>query len=120
MKVVVDMNLSPDWVTFLAQADIETMHWFEVGKPDALDTEIMEWASTNSYIVFTHDLDFGTLLALTKAKTPSVIQVRSQDTFTETIGDLVLSALEQCKEALLRGALVTIDASKTRVRLLPF
>lgn len=38
----------------------------------------MAWALTNDYIVFTHDLDFGTLLAITQADAPSVIQVRSQ------------------------------------------
>lgn len=120
MKLVIDMNLSPDWVPFLTQAGIEAVHWSKVGKPDALDAEIMEWADINNYIVFTHDLDFGTLLALTKAKAPSVIQVRSQDTFVSTIGDLVLSALDQCEEVLKRGALVTVDPNKTRVRLLPF
>ena len=120
MKIVIDMNLSPDWISFLTRAGIEAIHWSQVGAPNALDTEIMKWANTNSYIVFTHDLDFGALLSLTKAKAPSVIQVRSQDTFTDAIGRLVLLALKQCEEALLQGALVTIDANKTRVRLLPF
>ena len=31
----------------------------------------MDWALTNGYAVFTHDLDFGTLLALTHATGPS-------------------------------------------------
>ncbi|MEO0709085.1 MAG: DUF5615 family PIN-like protein, partial [Cyanobacteria bacterium J06649_5] len=53
MKLVIDMNLSPDWVPFLTQAGIEAVHWSKVGKPDALDAEIMEWADINSYIVFT-------------------------------------------------------------------
>jgi predicted nuclease of predicted toxin-antitoxin system len=35
----------------------------------------MEWARANRYIVFTHDLDFGSLLAATGAETPSVIQI---------------------------------------------
>ncbi len=39
----------------------------------------MEWAKTNSHIVFTHDLDFGAILAATNAIAPSVIQVRTQD-----------------------------------------
>lgn len=39
----------------------------------------MAWARANDYIVFTHDLDFGAMLALTNAESPSVIQVRTQD-----------------------------------------
>ena len=72
MEIVIDMNLSPNWVNFLTQADIQSVHWSTVGEPNALDTAIMEWARKNEHIVFTHDLDFGTLLALTQAKSPSV------------------------------------------------
>ena len=36
----------------------------------------MKWAVTHGYIVFTNDLDFGTLLAITQANAPSVIQVQ--------------------------------------------
>ncbi len=53
------------------------MHWSGIGKADARDEEIMQWARTNGCIVFTHDLDFGSALALTKATGPSVIQIRN-------------------------------------------
>ena len=36
----------------------------------------MQWAITNGYAVFTHDLDFGTMLALSGADGPSVLPVR--------------------------------------------
>jgi len=39
----------------------------------------MAWARANGHVVFTHDLDFGTTLALTHAAGPSVIQVRGQN-----------------------------------------
>jgi predicted nuclease of predicted toxin-antitoxin system len=39
----------------------------------------MAWARENGHVVLTHDLDFGTLLALTRANGPSVVQVRAQD-----------------------------------------
>ncbi|MEH2329461.1 DUF5615 family PIN-like protein [Nostoc sp.] len=79
----------------------------------------MEWARTNSYIVFTHDLDFGTLLAATGADTPSVIQVRAQDILPNSIENLVISALNQFECLLESGALVTIDQAQSRVRILP-
>lgn len=64
MKLLVDMNLSPDWVAVLRAAGWEAEHWAQVGNPRATDTEIMAWAEERGWVVFTHDLDFGSLLAL--------------------------------------------------------
>jgi len=50
-----------------------------VGLPNAGDDDVMQWARTGGWIVFTHDLDFGTLLAIAGERGPSVIQVRTQD-----------------------------------------
>jgi len=58
MKILIDMNLSPDWTAAFAAESIESIHWSTVGDPRAKDTEIMEYARSNEYIVFTHDLDF--------------------------------------------------------------
>ena len=79
----------------------------------------MSYAQTNGYIVFTNDLDFGTLLAIAKSQLPSVVQVRNQDLLPAAIGDVVISALRQVKEQLQSGALITIDRSRLRVRILP-
>jgi len=78
MKILIDMNLSPEWVREFKFHDIEAVHWSAVGKFDAPDNIIMDWARKYDHIVFTHDLDFGTALALTKAEKPSVMQVRTQ------------------------------------------
>ena len=79
MNILLDMNLSPVWVPFLEKAGHEVRHWRDIGSPTAPDTEIMEWARKNKYVVFTHDLDFGTLLYVTNAIAPSVIQLRSEE-----------------------------------------
>lgn len=119
MKILIDMNLSPDWVPVLESAGFEAVHWSKVGKPDATDKVIMAWAVTNGYIVFTHDLDFGTLLAMTQADAPSVIQVRSQDVLPANLGNLVINALRQFQQALEMGTLVTVDEAKAKARILP-
>lgn len=119
MKLLVDMNLTPEWVTFLGAADIDAVHWSTVGAPNAKDEELMRWAAAEGRIVFTNDLDFGALLAAGNANAPSVIQVRVLDLLPETIGDVLLRLLASHAEALLNGALVTLDESKTRVRVLP-
>ncbi len=79
MKLLIDMNLSPDWVEVFRRNGWEALHWSMVGDPRATDRAIMEWARANGYVVFTHDLDFGALLAVTQLNGPSVIQVRTQD-----------------------------------------
>jgi predicted nuclease of predicted toxin-antitoxin system len=119
MKILLDMNLSPLWVPVLTQAGFETVHWAKVGKPTAPDSELMLWAKQNGYVVFTHDLDFGDILAATNADAPSVIQIRDQDVRPESSGAAVISALNQFRKQLEAGALIVIDPKKARARILP-
>jgi predicted nuclease of predicted toxin-antitoxin system len=119
MKLLVDMNLSPDWVAVLAQSGWETVHWSSIGNLRAPDSEIMAWARKHGHVVFTHDLDFGTLLALTQAEGPSVNQVRTQDVTPAAIGQLVINALRRFQADLEMGALIVLDEATVRARILP-
>lgn len=67
----------------------------------------------------TADLDFGTLLALTRDAGPSVVQIRGQAVLPQDIGELVLRVVDAHAGALEEGALVTVDATGSRVRILP-
>lgn len=58
LKLVIDMNLSPDWVDSLEDVGRHSVHWSSIGDPKARDSEIMAWARANGHVVFTHDLDF--------------------------------------------------------------
>jgi len=119
MKILIEMNLTPDWTAVLEAEDIEAVHWSSVGKPTAPDEEIMKYARENGYAVFTHDLDFGAMLALTQATSPSVLQVRAQDILPKSIGNIVITILHKYKDELEQGALIVFDKAKERVRLLP-
>lgn len=119
MKLVVDMNLPPRWAGFLAANGIEAVHWSTVGDPRAADSEIMKWAAAHGYGVFTHDLDFTALLALTGSTGPSVLQVRTQDVLPESIGTDVIRVLTAQGPAFESGAIITIDQIGARVRVLP-
>jgi predicted nuclease of predicted toxin-antitoxin system len=119
VKILVDMNLSPDWVAVLARHAWSAVHWSAVGDPRAADRVLMDWAVANGYIVFTHDLDFGTLLALTHATGPGVLQVREQDVLPDHLEGVVVAAPRQHEADLESGALVVVDASRCRVRILP-
>ena len=97
----------------------DVIHWSTLGEPSAPDAAILDYAVANEYIIFTHDLDFGMLLAIQGAGKPSVIQVRSHDVLPIAIGDAVLRAIHAAQSHLLTGALVTVDPARQRIRLLP-
>ena len=119
MKILVDMNLSPSWVPILERNGFPAVHWSAMGDGRAPDPLVLGWARDNGYIVFTNDLDFGTILAITRAASPSVIQVRTQDVTPEHLGEIVVTALHQHEEILLQGALITVDEFRLRSRILP-
>ncbi|WP_256871791.1 DUF5615 family PIN-like protein [Nostoc sp. TCL26-01] len=50
MKILIDMNLSLEWVLTFTQAGIEAVHWSTIGDPGATDNVIMTWAVNNNYI----------------------------------------------------------------------
>ncbi len=122
VQLLLDMNASVSWIAALEPRRYSAVHWSAIGDPRAEDSAIMNWALANRFVVFTHDLDFGTLLALTHATGPSVLQIRGQDVLPEAIGVPVLAALHRYDAALVAGALVVVDTrkSQTRVRILPF
>jgi predicted nuclease of predicted toxin-antitoxin system len=119
MKILVDMNLSPRWIDFRASAGFEAAHWSQIGASDARDTEVMHWTADHDHIVLTSDLDFGAILAATHDRRPSVVQLRSDVLTTSVIGSVVVAALRQMTRELNDGALVSVDTTRTRLRVLP-
>jgi predicted nuclease of predicted toxin-antitoxin system len=119
VKILIDMNLSPQWREVLRSAGHEVRHWSEIGAHNADDTVIMEWARVHGFIVFTNDLDYGALLYSTGAVAPSVIQARADDVRPTALSGAIAVVLLEAEEALLAGALVTVDMRRHRVSILP-
>jgi len=119
MKIVIDMNLSPAWVSSLEHAGHTAAHWSSVGSPNAADREILGWARQNDYVVFTHDLDFSAILAATDANAPSVVQIRTQAPTPSLCAELLLDLLLRYVQELTAGALISVDEDRARIRLLP-
>ena len=120
MKILIDMNLSMKWVPVFEQHGWHAVHWRNIGEPHASDNTIMAWARENGYVVFTQELDFGTLLATTYVQKPSVIQIRVQNALPKNLGTWLAKILQQHEKSLENGALLTVDENRTRVRVLPF
>ena len=119
IRILIDVSLSPAWAETFSAAGFQSVHWSNVGDPRATDRTIMGWAADNGHIVFTHDLDFGALIAATRARGPSVIQVRAEDVLPESLGAVVVSAISRFRRELELGALVSLDPVRARVRMLP-
>ena len=119
MKILIDMNLPPTWVPVIKEAGHTAVHWSTIGSSNAPDREILAWAKAKGYVLFTHDLDFGAILAATDTEAPSVIQIRTQDVTPHHAKDLLLNVIRNFTQDLLQGALISVDEERSRVRLLP-
>jgi predicted nuclease of predicted toxin-antitoxin system len=119
LRILVDMNLSPSWVEVLQKAGFEARHWYKLGAPNAPDSELFAWARDNKYIVFTHDLDFGAMLAATNAESPSVFQIRTEDVSPAALSPRATELLHRFAPQLSSGALVIVDEMRERIRILP-
>ena len=119
MKIVIDMNLSSDWVRVLRSGGHEAVHWSEIGAAGASDGEIMNWARQHDHVVFTTDLDFGAILAASGLSGPSVIQLRPGRHFPPQLIEFLFRAIGESIASLETGALLTIDQHRLRLRILP-
>jgi predicted nuclease of predicted toxin-antitoxin system len=119
MRLLLDMNLAPRWCDRLIEDGHEAVHWSSIGASEATDVAILAYAKAHGFVVLTHDLDFGAILAATGGEGPSVVQIRAEDTSPEAIGVLLLAGLRQMADELDVGALVTIEPGRSRLRLLP-
>jgi predicted nuclease of predicted toxin-antitoxin system len=119
MKLLVDMNLSPEWLTVLSEAGWPAIHWAFVGSPSANDVEIFAWARDNGYVVLTQDMDFAQLLFYTQAAGPSVVMVRIRNELDSAEQARICQILGVARAELESGALVVIDEYRARLRRLP-
>ena len=119
MKLMVDMNLSPDWVTIFASHGWDAVHWSQVGPGNAPDTELMRWARESGRVVVTQDMDFSQLLFTTRESGPSVVLLRMDNEFDTAARDHVCAAIALAESALATGALLTISGHRVRLRHLP-
>ena len=119
MRILVDMNLSPEWVSFLARPGWLIRRWSEVGVPEADDAEIAAWAAQNEFAVLTQDLDFSDILFMTQAAAPSIVLLRSYDELSPAFRAHVLRCLLAAEKWSQGPFLLVIDPHRARWRRLP-
>ena len=119
MKVVLDRNMSTEWVVSLASEEIEAVHWSTIGDWSADDDEIVRWAASNGCIILTKDLDFGAILRALSIDQPSVILLRSRNGRPHRQVRDVVAVLRRFRLDLESGVFLVLDPDRHRVRKLP-
>ncbi len=119
MKFLADMGISPRSVAFLRELGIEAVHLHELGLNRLPDAEIVEKARSEGYVVLTHDLDFGELLALSGAEIPSVVIFRLQNMRPSNVNRYLQILITEHRTALDEGAIFSVSEGRIRVRKLP-
>ena len=119
MKILSDMNIPPRITGLLQENGLKAVHWSDVGSPGAKDEEILEFARLNDYVVLTCDLDFSTILAYTHGHKPSIVQLRLQVFPLVYTAKMIAHAVKDNIIELDEGAILSLDAKNSRVRLLP-
>ncbi|MEX1117300.1 MAG: DUF5615 family PIN-like protein [Terrimicrobiaceae bacterium] len=119
MRLLIDMNLSPEWVESLKESGLDAIQWARLGRANAPDHEIFAYARANGLAILTQDLDFSQILFETAASGPSTILLHLGDELHPGIRQRVAGIILQCRSEIESGALLVIDEQKTRLRTLP-
>jgi len=120
MRLLVDANLSPNVAEGLRAAGLDAVHVAEVGLLQATDEEIFDRAVEGGFVVVTADSDFGMLLALRRATSPSVVQRRHvAELPADTHLGLLVANLAAIQADLERGAIASLSPSRLALRDLP-
>ena len=119
MRLLLDQGLPRSAARFLRDAGIDTVHVGEIGFAELDDAAILQKARHEDRTVVTLDADFHALLALSQATYPSVIRIRIEGLYARQAADLIQTVLARCGDDLRRGAVVTVQPKRIRIRRLP-
>ena len=120
MKFLIDQALSPAVAIALIRAGHDAVHVRELGMQAASDAEIFDRAARDDRVVVSADTDFGTLLAIRKQTSPSVILFRHGTQHRPVDQAALLEAnLPQLLGPLQTGSVVVIQPDRIRIRALP-
>ena len=119
MKFLADMGISQTTVMWLKQRGFDALHVRDLGMYNASDAEIILKASKDGRTVLTCDLDFGDIMSASKERSPSVVIFRLENETPSNVIKRLKQVLKESSEALLKGAIVSVEETRHRVRLLP-
>ena len=119
MKFLADMGISPRSVAFLRDLSYEAVHLHELGLDRLPDAEILAKARREGYVLLTHDLDFGELLAISGAEIPSVVIFRLRNMRPLSVNHYLRILITEHQASMEQGAIFSVTEGRIRVRTLP-
>jgi predicted nuclease of predicted toxin-antitoxin system len=119
MKLLLDQGLPRSAAALLRESGVDAVHAGEIGLATAEDAVILENARQEQRIVVTLDADFHMLLAVSAAASPAVIRVRLSGLRAVDVVDLLPRILADWGEVLEKGAVLSVQRNRVRVRRLP-
>ena len=119
MHFLADMGLSLRVVEWLRRRGHDVVHLRDQGLQRMPDEEIFAKATAERRVVLTFDLDFGEIVAHLRATRTSVVVFRLRDARPQSVIARLEVVLKESASALDRGAIISVEDERHRVRLLP-
>jgi predicted nuclease of predicted toxin-antitoxin system len=120
VRFLVDENLSPLLADLLCAAGHDASHVRNLGMRGATDQAVMARAEEEQRVVVSADTDFGTLLARSGAKLPSILLIRRLvGRRAAEQATIIMANLPAVAEDLDSGAVVVLTDDWVRIRRLP-
>lgn len=113
LELVLDQGLPREAAEHMRAAGFACTHVGEIGMHAAEDTDILAWALHRDSVVVTLDADFHAILAVTKARKPSVIRVRIQGLNGPMLARLLQGVVSTYRSQINSGCLLTVKRLKT-------
>jgi predicted nuclease of predicted toxin-antitoxin system len=119
MRFLADMGVSWRVVEWLRKDGHEAIHLREQQLHRLPDGGIFAMAADDQRIILTWDFDFTEIVALSGTRIVSTVVFRLMNTRSENIIRRLERVLAESARDLEEGAIVSVEESRHRVRLLP-
>jgi predicted nuclease of predicted toxin-antitoxin system len=113
------MGVSFHVVTWLRGQGHDALHLREEELFRLPNGEIFRKALAEERVILTFDLDFAEIAALSQGRIVSVVVFRLRNARAANVIERLAATLAGVQEELMRGAVVTVEDSRCRVRTLP-
>ena len=120
MRILADIHISPATVYFLSRLGHDAIRVNEILPANASDRQIVETALLTERVILTQDLDFSEIIALSGKDHPSLISLRLSSSRIEYVNSVLEKILPRIDEEVSKGAVISVEDKRIRIRSLPF